>query len=181
MLGAYCVFRMLAKSSFPNFPSGPRFILSEQDLTNPSSRVNDGNLPSKSPSRNVSLTLLDLFQLAPEVWCCGLCEIYSGGYGEAQHDESLRTSSDFFSGNVCAVNCSTHRSSTSEVVACQRYRQLSCTTQLEPEIYHDHRTYLNATHISPTSFKDAMIFFPKLAGWVQAPGVSLPRQAENGR
>ena len=46
---------------------------------------------------------------------------------------------------------------------------------------HDHRAYLNAANISATSLKDAVIFLSELAEYIQAPSISLPDQAENGR
>ena len=48
-------------------------------------------------------------------------------------------------------------------------------------MYHNHRAYLNATNVSTTSFEDAMVLSPELAERIQAPGVALPDQPENGR
>ena len=48
-------------------------------------------------------------------------------------------------------------------------------------MHHIRHTYLDAANVAPTSFKDAVIFFPELGEWVQAPGIALPDQTENGR
>ena len=48
-------------------------------------------------------------------------------------------------------------------------------------MFRNDHTYLNAANVSTTSFKDGVIFLPKLAEWVQAPAIALPDQAKNGR
>ena len=48
-------------------------------------------------------------------------------------------------------------------------------------MYHNNHAYLNATNVSTTSFENAMVLSPELAEWIQAPGVALPDQPENGR
>ena len=48
-------------------------------------------------------------------------------------------------------------------------------------MYHNNHTYLNATNVSTTSFENAMVLSPELAERIQAPGVALPDQPENGR
>jgi len=112
------------------------------------------------------------------VICYGRTDVSQTEY---QCHKLPRTSSDFVPGKWVVVDCSTHRSSSSEVVACQRYKQLNYMIELEIDIYHDNQTYLNAANVSATSFKDTVVFLPEFGEWIQAPGITLPDQTKNGR
>jgi len=52
---------------------------------------------------------------------------------------------------------------------------------LETEIYHEHHAYLDAANVPAASFKDTVVLLPELGKRIQAPGIALPDQTENGR
>ena len=108
------------------------------------------------------------------------------------------TLSTDLSGKMWPINCSTHFSSASEVVACQRYKQLNYSSIVSKESRHvNDNTHLNTADISTATLEELVIritnflrAYNKLH-WngmirettdtkgIQAPGAALANKAEN--
>jgi len=119
---------MFANSALLNIPLlGSLFNLNVQDLIN-ALWIDCKNPLSDRPSFNILLLVLELFQLIPEVI---RGDLKNGRVRDkTSNNELLRTLSVSFL-KMREVNPSTHFSSVSEVVACQRYKQLNWIEQLE--------------------------------------------------
>jgi hypothetical protein len=96
------------------------------------------------------------------------------------------------------INCSTHFSSASEVVACHRYKQLNYSSIVCQESRHiNDSTFLNTADISTATLEELVIFVTHFLRahnqlhWngmtrettdtkgIQAPGAALANEAEN--
>jgi len=89
--------------------------------------MDGGDSPSKNWIFRLGFDLFHLFHPGFEIIWSDLVKDGEMSENGGWDDELLWTSSAFLPGNWLAVNLSTHFSSSSEVVACQRYKQLNYT------------------------------------------------------
>jgi hypothetical protein len=101
-------------------------------------------------------------------------------------------------GKMWPINCSTHFSSASEVVACHRYKQLNYSRIVSQESRHiNDNTFLNTADISTPALEELVILVTHFLRaynqlyWngmtrettyskgIQAPGAALANEAEN--
>lgn len=100
-------------------------------------------------------------------------------------------------GKIWPINCSTHFSSASEVVACHRYKQLNYSSIVCHESTHDDNAHLNTADISTATLEEFVIIATNFlkaynqlhwnglirettnAKRIQAPSTALANEAEN--
>ena len=96
-------------------------------------------VPSERPVRDVGLLCLHRLRELLEVLDRDLDQSHPAQLGKATEVDCTRTDSTVRPGKSCWESCSTHFSSGSDVVACQRYKQLN------------YRPASAATHRRPTT------------------------------